>query len=741
MTSNLPTEDDSKLKQLCFNLTHFQRTDFDSVRFVNFSRKRATLAQLHSDLRIYLRYLQNSMIELINDDYADFVNLSSGLAALRDSVDKVKNNIQGTWYNFESTISDLERCAQLVNNYLIQLNKARKEQIIAKNKLSLLQSIQRLYKFLENRPKEFGNIWFSKLFLLISSIEYWLECLKSFETFILQLKIPKEKCYQKATDLIIDQLCEELKFIINQEDKNITSKKSNLATLLASLKLLHEKERAELRVVNLVIQYLRNDSKKKIKMDILLQEVLNKVINIRQSWIIYSQNCNNLSEEVETFFDVCLLNSVISILDEKFSTILVPTDARLFHSCFKFLIEKFISCWPTKNEILQIGLLRTIRDKFNLIIYFKLASQPLVISIKEQIKPEDFKFKLPIDGDSNPCLCSYSNSILSSLHILYSSDYFLPSLANKFWEFTLQRMQDYLGWAQSIIDHFTSATKRQQLDTNKSAQSTTSSERKSVSPVSFKESSNQITSNNITSLSIPTWLGLAALSRDLQLFDTNLFQFCLSTIWDYLRQLKIDPTPFGQCLSLFSGQLSEKRKEIEQKLLEILGGELAKNLSAVSDIPRQYRWTKRPQPVGFSTYLSSSFEIFEQFAEETVNKLGFDEMELNQIRSQAMIIASNDFCERAEKVLDSVEQTGSSLLRFKQRKALASGQSTAEAASESDESKIRTQLCFDVNLVKQRAREYGLATEYMDRLERIEQRTATSEISTKITGSTTECAD
>uniref|UniRef100_A0A914LQQ5 Conserved oligomeric Golgi complex subunit 2 n=1 Tax=Meloidogyne incognita TaxID=6306 RepID=A0A914LQQ5_MELIC len=94
MSSNLSTEDDSKLKQLCFNLTHFQRTDFDSVRFVNFSRKRATLAQLHSDLRIYLRYLQNSMIELINDDYADFVNLSSGLAALRDSVDKVKNNIQ-----------------------------------------------------------------------------------------------------------------------------------------------------------------------------------------------------------------------------------------------------------------------------------------------------------------------------------------------------------------------------------------------------------------------------------------------------------------------------------------------------------------------------------------------------------------------------------------------------------------------------------------------------------------------
>lgn len=77
-----------------------------------------------------------------------------------------------------------------------------------------------------------------------------------------------------------------------------------------------------------------------------------------------------------------------------FSTVLVPTDAHLFHSCFKLITEKFIRSWPTKNETFQLGLLRSIRDKFNLVIYFKLASQPLIISIKEQIKPEEFKYKV-----------------------------------------------------------------------------------------------------------------------------------------------------------------------------------------------------------------------------------------------------------------------------------------------------------------------------------------------------------
>jgi hypothetical protein len=60
----------------------------------------------------------------------------------------------------------------------------------------------------------------------------------------------------------------------------------------------------------------------------------------------------------------------------------------------------------------------------------------------------------------------------------------------------------------------------------------------------------------------------------------------------------------------------------------------------------------------------------------------------------------------SQKVLDAVEQTGSSLLRFKQRKAAAGGgqqqQQAEEAATESDEAKIRAQLCYDANFVRQR---------------------------------------
>jgi hypothetical protein len=79
--------------QFAFEKTQFARPDFTVQRFIYLAGKRSNLEQIHADLRAYLRDLQNSMVGLINDDYADFVNLSSKLAALKDSIDKVSSDI------------------------------------------------------------------------------------------------------------------------------------------------------------------------------------------------------------------------------------------------------------------------------------------------------------------------------------------------------------------------------------------------------------------------------------------------------------------------------------------------------------------------------------------------------------------------------------------------------------------------------------------------------------------------
>lgn len=56
----------------------FQK-DFDVDKFIIDCRKRVPLETLRDDLAVYLKILKSAMIELINKDYADFVNLSTNL--------------------------------------------------------------------------------------------------------------------------------------------------------------------------------------------------------------------------------------------------------------------------------------------------------------------------------------------------------------------------------------------------------------------------------------------------------------------------------------------------------------------------------------------------------------------------------------------------------------------------------------------------------------------------------------
>ena len=69
----------------------FSREDFLSNDFAvdDFMAKFAGhvgLEALRDDLGMYLQVLRVAMIELINDDYADFVNLSSNLVGIDEKI-------------------------------------------------------------------------------------------------------------------------------------------------------------------------------------------------------------------------------------------------------------------------------------------------------------------------------------------------------------------------------------------------------------------------------------------------------------------------------------------------------------------------------------------------------------------------------------------------------------------------------------------------------------------------------
>lgn len=75
----VPSENPSS----CFTRDDFMKDSFSVDSFITSHKGSVSLDTIKDDLEEYLKSLKAALIELINQDYADFVNLSTNLVSLR----------------------------------------------------------------------------------------------------------------------------------------------------------------------------------------------------------------------------------------------------------------------------------------------------------------------------------------------------------------------------------------------------------------------------------------------------------------------------------------------------------------------------------------------------------------------------------------------------------------------------------------------------------------------------------
>lgn len=69
--------------------THFTTADFSSAEFLSVQQKFVPIEQLKSDLFEHLKRLKTALVELINADYAQFINLSTRLVGTDSMIDDI----------------------------------------------------------------------------------------------------------------------------------------------------------------------------------------------------------------------------------------------------------------------------------------------------------------------------------------------------------------------------------------------------------------------------------------------------------------------------------------------------------------------------------------------------------------------------------------------------------------------------------------------------------------------------
>ncbi|CAD5219000.1 unnamed protein product [Bursaphelenchus okinawaensis] len=661
-----PAQNGTSLK-ICFDTTLFDRSDFTVEKFINFNRKRVTLDQLHNDLRAFLRHLQNSMVELINDDYADFVNLSSNLAALKESIDKVSSDVNGSWDGFLKSTSTIKETASFINQKSEEIVQNRQHQTLVRNKILFLTSLERLSLCLRKRPSDLSQKWYLKLINILTTIHLWQLRIRE-----LDLKsdafVAKDVCFGRTKKLLTEDLVSDLR-----------SGCQFVTFILIALKLVNELEYASkivsYTVIKSSIDVVGNDPIQQ------LTSLFEQCKKLRSQWITNLQIHNQFILEVEHFLDGAIMEFVLGFLDDNLSTLCLPSDPSTFFQSYT-CSQRFASSFNNiKNHP---KFLNGLSERYNTNLYVKrvtshfkdeMLNKSKDLSVRWNITPEDRLH--PFDP---------SDVILRAIDRLYSNDFFLPVVGTEFWEVTLNLIDLHIQW----IDNCINAEPLKSVDEISGV-------------ISVKDK----------------WPDYVNLVAGINSFHLKLYDYCVTKIFKQFHDMNAEEAPFRQFIIEHNMLIDDKRVKIIEKLVAELVEKAADGLSKVSEIPKQYRWTKKPAPTGANEYVNSAFGKQNEFC-KMATEIGWKEDWTNDSMKRVRTGMVDVYLEHANKVLSSVQQTGSSLQRFK-RKGLMTSESSDKVV-ETDEYKIKLQLQLDTEAVKKAATEVGLEVERLDQfLEAVQQ--------------------
>lgn len=586
------------------------------------------------------------MIELINDDYADFVHLSSNLVSLQSTIDKIENDMTAIWTEFETSTGDAVQTAERVETFCVELSQNRTAQVEIRHRISFLSALQRLSSLMSNIPETIGALWLEK----VSS------CLVDASSY-------KDQLAQDSRESkVLNKLLTKLESVLCDEGvRSASSDCSSLPHVLSLLTLADCTHSLTARLVSdLIYPKLVVPAKDHYGM---LTEVFKGVNKMRSNWAEILGP--KYSGQVEAFLEQTLLTFLLTFIDKCMGTVAVPTNTALFHRCFT-ATQEFVENWPSHSH--SRSMLKAIRDKFNLMVYFKLVTHKLVRQVDSEMAPGSLKIAKDGEVSENGVLCDVSSTILNTVDTVWGDDVFLYPIADKLWDFTLRLLGKHLAWARTLIETATT------------------------------EGSSELGG-------VESWRALLAVRHDLSTVASSVFDMALERLWPKLADLNVDTSLFGQCLTRYSLLVDAECAKIDDEVVKLVSSMLSKELDGVSDVPKQYRWTKKPPPSSPSSYITSAHTKLDDFIKELSNRV---HPKADQLIRSALMSSYIRLVTKAAEVLDSVDATGSSLSRFKRKGGTLDGTS--------DDDKIRTQIYRDLSFCERNGSEIDVVVEGMDKL-------------------------
>uniref|UniRef100_A0A7N6AAN6 Conserved oligomeric Golgi complex subunit 2 n=1 Tax=Anabas testudineus TaxID=64144 RepID=A0A7N6AAN6_ANATE len=684
---NLPKGPDS----LCFDKDVFMKDDFDVDQFVSGCRKQVQLEEMREDLELYYKLLKTAMVELINKDYADFVNLSTNLVGM----DKALNQLSVPLGQLREEVMSLRSCVseviQAIDKQLSKQDDLQKKKVCVLRLIQVVRSVEKIEKILHSQnPKESNSLEINSPLLAGQILERIATEFNQLQFHAIQSKgmplLDKVRPRIAGITSMLQQSLEGL-LIEGLQTSNVDMVRHCLRTYAT----IDKTRDAEALVGQVLVKPYMDQ--------VIVEEVVKSNPNGLQ--LMFSRllefvphHCRLLREvtggaissdkaDIVPGYDF-LVNSVwpeiIKAIEERLAYLFNPGNPDIFYERYSVsmaFVRRFERQCSSQASVKRLRVhpsYTSFHNKWNLPVYFQLRYKEIAGSLENAISD-----RLEAAPAGSAYHLQVSEVLWSCLLRCWSDKVYLSPLAHRFWKLTLQLYSRYTKFLDEVLTKTPApeGTKEPTRPLPSSASSTSSR-------TSMDEGGSE--SGGPASLSTKQLVHIAA---DIQKLQEQVH------------------TQNKYALADSKACLSSSIPTLNAKMTQHLTERSCRFLKSASEVPRLYRRTNKEPPVRASAYMDNALRPLHQVLTDSTGLV--TPRTAQEWLRVSLSECTQKYYETISEVLSSVRKMEESLKRLKQARKGATTAITAGAnGGPTDDSKIRLQLALDVEYLGEQIQKMGL---------------------------------
>ncbi|XP_038830498.1 conserved oligomeric Golgi complex subunit 2-like isoform X1 [Salvelinus namaycush] len=701
---NLPKGPDS----LCFDKDVFMKDDFDVDQFVADCRKHVQLEEMREDLEMYYKLLKTAMVELINKDYADFVNLSTNLVGMDKALNQLSvplGQLQEEVLSLRTSVSEV---IQAIDNQLSKQDDLQNKKMCVTRLIQVVRSVEKIEKILHSQnSKDSTSLEISSPLLAGQILERIATEFNQLQFHAVQSKgMPLLDKVRPRISGITSMLQQSLEGLLIQGLQ--TSNVDIVRHCLRTYATIDKTRDAEALVGQVLVKPYMDE--------VIVEQLVKSTPNGLQ--IMYTKllefvphHCRLLREvtgmaissekaDIVPGYDF-LVNSVwpeiIKGIEERIPSLFNAGNPDTFYERYTIsmdFVRKFDRQCGSQASVRRLrahASYQSFHNKWNLPVYFQLRYKEIAACLENAIA----------DGlEAAPAGSCYhllvSQVLWNSLVRCWVEKVYLPPLSHRFWKLTLQLISRYSKFLTEML------TKSPSTEVSKDPVRPLPSSASSTSSRTSQDDGGSESGSPAT-LSTKQLVFIAS--------DVDKLQDQIPELSKMIMQ-KLEVIGYknivivGEALEDSKASLSGCIPTLNSKMTQHLTERCFRFLKSASEVPRLYRRTNKEVPFRASAYMDNALRPLHQLLSDS------KEMVKASIAQDWLRVVLNDcthrYFETISDVLSSVKKMEESLKRLKQARKTATTNTIGTTGGPTDDSKIRLQLALDVEYLGEQIQKMGL---------------------------------